>query len=99
MKKYEVLSPVGNLKNFYTAIKAGADAVYLGLPKFNARMRADNITIEQLPDLINYAHFKDVKVYITLNTLVSDKEILEIFGLSLIDIIIIEVLILIIKRR
>jgi putative protease len=38
MKKYEVLSPVGDVKSFYAAINAGADAVYMGLPKFNARM-------------------------------------------------------------
>lgn len=77
MKKYEVLSPVGNIKNFYTAIKSGADAVYLGLPKFNARMKADNITLADLPELIRYAHLKNVQVYITLNTLLTQSEILS----------------------
>lgn len=77
MKKLEVLSPVGDVKSFYTAIKSGADAVYMGLPKFNARLRAENINLENLPTLINYAHLKGVKVYITLNTLLSNKEISE----------------------
>ena len=78
MKKYELLSPAGDIENFYTAIKSGANAVYMGLPKFNARMKADNITLEILPKLINYAHAKNVKVYITLNTLVTDKELIEL---------------------
>lgn len=78
MKKYEVLSPVGDLNGFYMAIRSGADAVYLGLPKFNARMKAENISLDNLPNLIRFAHLKDVKVYLTLNTIVTDSEIREI---------------------
>jgi len=78
MKKYEVLSPVGDRSGFFVAVKSGADAVYMGLPKFNARMKADNITVESLSELVRYAHLKDVKVYITLNTIVTDREINEI---------------------
>ena len=78
MEKYEVLAPVGGKSAFYTAIKAGADAVYMGLNKFNARMRADNISIEELSELVKYAHIKGVAVYITLNTLVDDKEMKEV---------------------
>lgn len=74
----ELLSPAGDLNNFYTAIKSGADAVYLGLNKFNARMKADNISIDNIENVVSYAHLKGVKVYITLNTLVSDKEIPEV---------------------
>ena len=51
MEKIELLSPVGEVKDFYTAIRSGADAVYLGLPKFNARMRAENISIENLSNI------------------------------------------------
>lgn len=78
MKKYEVLSPVGDLNGFYMAIKSGADAVYLGLPKFNARMKAENISLDNLADIVRFAHLKDVKVYLTLNTIVTDGEIREI---------------------
>ena len=77
MKNIEVLSPVGDVDSFYMAVKSGCDAVYMGLPKFNARMRAENITLENLPALVEYAHLKDVKVYITLNTLLSNAEIVD----------------------
>ena len=77
-RKFEVLSPAGSKSGFFTAIKAGADAVYMGLNKFNARMRADNIVLEDLSGLVRYAHLKGVSVYITLNTLVSDSEMLEV---------------------
>ena len=46
MKKVEVLSPVGDVKSFYASIESGCDAVYMGLPKFNARMKAENISLE-----------------------------------------------------
>ena len=77
MKEVEVLSPVGDIDGFYASIRSGCDAVYMGLPKFNARMRAENITLENLPNLVKYAHLKGVKVYITMNTLLSDKELNE----------------------
>lgn len=71
----EVLAPVGNVDNFYAAVDSGADAVYLGLPRFNARMKADNITEDNIRDLVIYAHTRDCKVYVTLNTLVWDEEL------------------------
>lgn len=75
MEKIEILSPVGDKSGFFASILSGADAVYMGLPKFNARMKAENITLGDLPSLIRYAHLKDVKVYITMNTLLNDAEI------------------------
>lgn len=81
MGKCEVLSPAGDLVNFYTAIEAGADAVYLGLNKFNARMKADNISLDNLTEVVNYAHLKGVKVYVTLNTLISNSEMKEVVSL------------------
>ena len=48
MKKFEVLSPAGDLESLKVALKAGADAVYFGLNKFNARMKADNISLDNL---------------------------------------------------
>lgn len=77
----EVLSPAGDLENFYTAIRSGADAVYFGLNKFNARMKADNISLNNIRDVVSFAHLKGVKVYITLNTLVSDKEMFEVIDM------------------
>ena len=81
MKKVEVLSPVGDVKSFYASIEAGCDAVYMGLPKFNARMKAENISLENLKDLVDFAHLKQVNVYITLNTLLSNSEMSEAVGL------------------
>lgn len=77
MESIEVLSPVGDEKTFFGAINSGCDAVYMGLPKFNARMRAENITLDNLPNLISFAHLKGVKVYITMNTLLNDNELIE----------------------
>ena len=82
MKEIEVLSPVGDIDGFYASIRSGCDAVYMGLPKFNARMRAENITLENLPNLVRFAHLKGVKVYITMNTLLSDKELNEAVELA-----------------
>lgn len=86
MKKYEVLSPAGDLESFKVAIKSGADAVYLGLSKFNARMKADNIGLDNIAEVIDYAHLRDVRVYITINTLISSSEmdeLIEMVGVCL----------------
>lgn len=74
-KKIELLAPAGGITQFFAAVENGADAVYLGGYKFNARIKADNFTIKQLRDVIEYAHLRNVKVYITLNTLISDDEL------------------------
>ncbi len=73
-KKVELLAPAGNREGFYGAIHAGADAVYLGGDKFGARAYADNFTKEELIECIRYAHLWGKKVYLTVNTLVKDKE-------------------------
>lgn len=78
----EVLSPVGEENAFFAAINSGCDAVYMGLPRFNARMRAENITLENLGRLVTFAHLKGVKVYITMNTLVNDNELSEAVKLA-----------------
>lgn len=71
----EILAPCGSPEAFYAAVNAGADAVYLGVSEFNARAKCDLITLENVGDLIEYAHLFGVKVYITLNTLIGDDEI------------------------
>jgi len=75
MKKPEILAPVGNIESFYAALNAGADAVYLGLQEFNARGRASNFTKPLLRLAITKAREKGIKVYITLNILIKNKEI------------------------
>lgn len=79
----EILSPAGSVNSFKAAIQAGADAVYTGLPKYNARISADNFSFETLAECISYAHIRGVKVYITLNTLVSDSEIDDAVSMAL----------------
>ncbi len=72
---YEVLSPVGNEEMLIAATRCGADAVYLGAEHFNARRNAENFSDEKLKRAIQYCHIRGVKVFLTLNIVVSDKEI------------------------
>lgn len=74
-KKVELLAPAGGYDSFVAAINAGADAVYMGLKNFNARTMTTNFTIEEYTRAIDYAHKRNVKVYLTLNTLMLDTEI------------------------
>ena len=71
----EVLSPAGSSDALVAAVQNGADAVYLGYGSFNARMNAKNFTAEQLRQSVSYCHIRGVKVYLTLNTLVMDREL------------------------
>jgi len=75
--KHELLVPVGDFESLIAAINNGADAVYLGGKKFGARAFANNFTEEELEKVIKLCHLYDVKVYITVNTLVLDSEIEE----------------------
>ena len=77
--KIELLAPAGKLENAYAAIENGADALYLGGRLFNARQYADNFTNEMLQELVNYCKLRGVKVYITLNILIKQNEIIEVF--------------------
>lgn len=74
MSKIELLSPAGSLESFKAAISAGADAVYLGGKMFSARAYASNFSNEEIRELIKYAHQRNVKVYITVNTLIFEDE-------------------------
>lgn len=75
IKRVELLAPCGNYESFLAAMKAGADAVYLGLSRFGARANAGNFTIEELKEAVSTAHILDRKVYLTVNTLFKDREI------------------------
>ncbi len=74
-KKTELLCPAGSPAALFSAIEAGADAVYLGGVAFNARMGAKNFTADELREGISLAHAYGAKVYLTANTLVYDKEL------------------------
>ena len=77
MKKPELLSPAGSLETALAAFDGGADAVYCGLPKFNARERAVNFSFPQLRTLLEKAHNDGKKVYVTFNTLLKSAELSE----------------------
>lgn len=70
----ELVAPAGDYHSFLAAVENGADAVYLGLKKYNARRRAENFTLSDLKKVVNYAHLRGVRVYLTLNTLIKDTE-------------------------
>ena len=74
MKKIELLSPAGSMEALKAAIHNGADAVYLGGKRFGARAFAQNFSENELIDAINYAHIYDVKIYITVNTIIYEDE-------------------------
>ncbi len=71
----ELMSPAGNRDAFSAALENGADAVYLGLNMFNARKPAKNFRIDELPDILELAHSRDVRVYITLNIDLKTSEL------------------------
>jgi putative protease len=71
----ELLSPAGNWDCARAAVAAGADAIYFGLPAFNARLRADNFTNEDLPVLMDFLHRHGVRGFVTMNTLIFTGEL------------------------
>ncbi|HBR02411.1 MAG TPA: hypothetical protein DD738_07355 [Ruminiclostridium sp.] len=70
----ELLAPAGSFESLKAAIVNGADAVYLGGGKFNARVNASNFSEDELRRALDYAHERDVRIYITLNTLLKNEE-------------------------
>ena len=75
----EVLAPIGSIGSLKAAIYSGADAVYLGLDLFNARIKADNFNKDNIAQWVDYCHLFNVKVYITFNTNIKESE-REIFA-------------------
>jgi putative protease len=74
-KNTELLAPAGSIEHFHAAVEAGADAVYLGLTDFNARLRAKNFSVKTLSYVVPCAHERNVKVYVTLNTLLKQADL------------------------
>jgi putative protease len=75
LERPELLAPAGGWDCLKAAVANGADAVFFGLPRFNARLRADNFTEEELPEVMAFCHRHGVKAYVTLNTLVFTSEL------------------------
>ena len=74
-KKLEILAPAGSFESLKAAVQAGADAVYMGGSRFGARAYAQNPEGDRLLEAIDYAHLYGVKLYLTVNTLLKDKEL------------------------
>lgn len=75
MRTLELLAPAGSPEALLAAVQSGANAVYLGYGDFNARRNAKNFSKEELSEAIAYCHLRGVKVYLTLNTLLTDREL------------------------
>jgi len=80
-KQGEILAPVSNFEMLEAAIHNGADAVYIGMPGFNARGRSDQLSLEQLDELISHAHLYGVYTYIAFNIVIFEKELGRALGL------------------
>ncbi|MDP2629026.1 MAG: U32 family peptidase, partial [Nanoarchaeota archaeon] len=72
--KYELLAPAGDFPMLVAAVKAGADAVYFGLKEFSMRVGARNFTIKDLDEIEKICKKRDVKRYLTLNTIIYEEE-------------------------
>jgi putative protease len=77
VRKIELLAPAKNKEAGIEAINHGADAVYIGVPKFSARSAAGN-SLNDIQELVNYAHLFHAKVYVALNTILKDSELSEV---------------------
>ncbi|MBR5229525.1 MAG: U32 family peptidase [Firmicutes bacterium] len=71
----ELLAPAGNMEALKAAVSNGCDAVYLGMQKFGARAYSENFDYELLQEAVNYAHLRDVKIFVTMNTIVFEAEL------------------------
>ena len=75
--KTEILAPAGSMENLIAAVYSGCDAVYLGVQSFNARASAANFSFEELKKAVAFCHARNVKVNVTLNTILYDRELEE----------------------
>jgi putative protease len=77
LRRPELLAPAGDWECARAAVENGADAIYFGLERFNARMRAKNFTQADLPALMEFLHRRGVRGYVTFNTLVFTNELAD----------------------
>lgn len=80
MNNIEILAPAGAREQLEAAVRAGADAVYLGYGNFNARRNAKNFTFDELKEAVKYCHVHNVKVHAAINTLAMDNEITDVYN-------------------
>ena len=73
-RKIELLAPAKNLECGIAAVDHGADAIYIGAPRFGARAAAGN-SLEDIAELVRYAHVYNVRIYVTVNTILKDEEL------------------------
>ena len=78
----ELLSPAGDMYCVKAAVQNGADAIYIGASSFSARANATNFDLKELEEVINYAHIRDVKVHLALNTLIKNNEFSEALSIA-----------------
>ena len=76
----DLLSPVGDFDCLKAAVQNGANAIYLGGQKFGARAFAHNFDYEALKQAVNYCHLRNVKLYVTVNTLYTNQQIEDIIS-------------------
>mgnify|MGYP001049157279 FL=1 len=77
MKRIELLAPAGSMESMHAAVQAGADAIYLGGSKFSARAYASNFDNENMTKAVEYCHLYNVKMYVTINTILKEDEAME----------------------
>ena len=80
-RKIELLAPGGDIDSIKAAIIAGADAIYCGLDKFNARNRASNLSFDELNGVLRLAHKFNCEVFLTLNVVILEQELKALFKL------------------
>lgn len=80
MKLPELLAPVGSIDHLKVAVNAGASSLYLSGKKYGARKYAENFTIDEIDEAVKYAHLHNVKVYVTVNTLIKEDEIEDVLN-------------------
>lgn len=78
----ELLSPAGDMLSVKAAVQNGADAIYVGTSLFSARASAANFSLEELKEVINYAHIRNVKVHLALNTLIKNNEFSDALSIA-----------------
>lgn len=69
-----IVAPAGNMERFYAAVKAGAQEIYMGLKGFGARRNAENFTLDEYKEALDYAHKRGVRIFLTLNTIMMENE-------------------------
>ena len=82
MPDIELLSPAGDWNCLKAAVQNGANSVYFGLEQFNARIYANNFTLQDLKEIVKYCKIRNVKTHLTLNTLIKNSEFTDAISLA-----------------